>query len=126
MVHNKPIIDAHKVVTCHSMCLRQAVWAASGALRGHCADVYDICWSPDGQGLFSGGVDGSTIIWNVAKVLERHEPTSDCTWQFQRLLICPGVLPSLPHDVHESAHLLGRLMRISGGLHIVETTPAIP
>ncbi|KAL1525958.1 hypothetical protein AB1Y20_020784 [Prymnesium parvum] len=45
----------------------QPTWVAIGALRGHCADVYDLCWSPDAECLFSGGVDGSSIVWNVAK-----------------------------------------------------------
>ena len=42
-------------------------WAAVCALRGHCADVYDLAWSPRAESLFSGGVDGSTIVWNIAK-----------------------------------------------------------
>ena len=42
-------------------------WGACCALRGHCSDVYDLCWSPDESGLVSGGVDGTCILWNVPK-----------------------------------------------------------
>ncbi|KAL3926270.1 MAG: hypothetical protein SGPRY_003376 [Prymnesium sp.] len=45
----------------------EPIWVNIGALRGHCADIYDLCWSPDAEGLFSGGVDGSSIVWNVNK-----------------------------------------------------------
>ena len=54
----------------------QSTWAATGALRGHCSDVYDMCWSPDAQSLFSGGVDGTTIVWNVPKARRASEPSS--------------------------------------------------
>ena len=47
-------------------------WAAFSALRGHTSDVYDLCWSPDGARLFSGCVDGTCIVWDMAtlKVLQ--------------------------------------------------------
>ena len=53
-------------------------WAAVCALRGHCDDVYDLCWSPRGEALFSGGVDGTTIVWNIekakpAQIVREHE-----------------------------------------------------
>ena len=35
--------------------------------RGHLEDVYDICWSPDGNNLISGSVDNSAIIWDSTK-----------------------------------------------------------
>ena len=35
--------------------------------RGHIEDVYDLCWSPDGNNLISGSVDNSAIIWDVMK-----------------------------------------------------------
>lgn len=37
--------------------------------RGHLEDVYDICWSPDGNNLISGSVDNSAIIWDSTKGL---------------------------------------------------------
>ena len=35
--------------------------------RGHIEDVYDLCWSPDGNNLISGSVDNSAIIWDIVK-----------------------------------------------------------
>ena len=35
--------------------------------RGHIEDVYDLCWSPDGNSLISGSVDNSAIIWDIVK-----------------------------------------------------------
>lgn len=42
-------------------------WTSHKALRGHLEDVYDLCWSPDGNSLISGSVDNSAIIWDIAK-----------------------------------------------------------
>ena len=53
-------------------------WGPVCALRGHCEDVYDLCWAPRAESLFSGGVDGSTIVWNIGKakpaqIVREHE-----------------------------------------------------
>lgn len=42
-------------------------WTFHKSLRGHLEDVYDICWSPDGNNLISGSVDNSAIIWDSTK-----------------------------------------------------------
>ena len=42
-------------------------WAVVCALRGHSADIYGLAWSPRGDSLFTGGVDGTTIVWNLSK-----------------------------------------------------------
>lgn len=42
-------------------------WTFQKALRGHIEDVYDLCWSPDGNNLISGSVDNSAIIWDIVK-----------------------------------------------------------
>jgi len=42
-------------------------WTFHKALRGHIEDVYDLCWSPDGNNLISGSVDNSAIIWDIVK-----------------------------------------------------------
>ena len=47
-------------------------------LGGHGCDVYDLCWSPSGERLFSGCVDGSCIVWDAAtkkklQVISDHE-----------------------------------------------------
>ena len=42
-------------------------WGPICALRGHSSEVYDLAWSPSGTSLFSGAVDGNTIIWDIEK-----------------------------------------------------------
>jgi chromatin assembly factor 1 subunit B len=37
-------------------------------LRGHTADVYDLCWSPDSKYILSGAVDRTARVWDVARV----------------------------------------------------------
>ena len=56
----------------------QTEWAPVCVLRGHCEDVYDLAWSPRADSLFSGCVDGSSIVWNLNKAkpmqtLREHE-----------------------------------------------------
>ncbi|TPP67766.1 Chromatin assembly factor 1 subunit B, partial [Fasciola gigantica] len=46
-------------------------WVPCRSLRRHLEDIYDLCWSPDGQALISGSVDHSVIIWQL-----NLEPTS--------------------------------------------------
>ena len=46
---------------------QQKEWSIVCMLRGHCADVYDLAWSPRADALFSGCVDGTSIVWNVGK-----------------------------------------------------------
>ena len=42
-------------------------WAPACVMRGHCQDVYDLAWSPRGDSLLSGCVDGTVIVWNIAE-----------------------------------------------------------
>ncbi|XP_050726843.1 chromatin assembly factor 1 subunit B-like isoform X1 [Eriocheir sinensis] len=42
-------------------------WTIWKMLRGHLEDVYDLCWSPCSQFLFTGAVDNTAILWDVAK-----------------------------------------------------------
>lgn len=37
--------------------------------RGHIEDVYDICWTRDGNFLVSGSVDNTAIMWDINKGL---------------------------------------------------------
>ena len=43
-------------------------------LHGHAEWVYSVAFSPDGQTLASGGVDGMVMLWDVARGLPRGEP----------------------------------------------------
>jgi hypothetical protein len=40
-------------------------WRQAGSLRGHCDDVLDVSWSPDGSALASGGVENAVFVWDV-------------------------------------------------------------
>ncbi len=40
-------------------------WCQAGSLRGHCDDVLDLAWAPDGSALASGGVENAVFVWNV-------------------------------------------------------------
>ena len=51
-------------------------WAAVGVLRGHTADVHALTWSPSADGLFSGDVSGTTIVWNL-KTAKPHQIVTD-------------------------------------------------
>lgn len=35
--------------------------------RGHLEDVYDICWTSDGNYMASASVDNTAIMWDVNK-----------------------------------------------------------
>lgn len=59
------------------------------ALRGHSSDVYDLAWAPTSASLFSGGVDGSTIVWNIEKakpaqtLYDHHNYVQGVSWDPQ-------------------------------------------
>lgn len=38
--------------------------------RGHVGDVYDICWTRDGNFMVSGAVDNTAIMWDINKGLQ--------------------------------------------------------
>lgn len=40
--------------------------------RGHIEDVYDICWTRDGNFMVSGSVDNTAIMWDINKGLLIH------------------------------------------------------
>ncbi|XP_043927968.1 chromatin assembly factor 1 subunit B-like [Protopterus annectens] len=47
--------------------LNKENWTVVKSLRGHIEDVYDICWTADGNNLVSGSVDNTAIMWDVNK-----------------------------------------------------------
>ena len=66
--------------------------AAARALR----DVYDLSWSPSGGA--PGSVDGSCIVWNIAKAkpqqaMRDHEHPSGVAWD-----PCDGFVVSVSSD----------------------------
>ncbi|XP_069492213.1 chromatin assembly factor 1 subunit B [Ambystoma mexicanum] len=42
-------------------------WTVFKTLRGHLEDVYDICWTLDGNYMASASVDNTAIMWDVNK-----------------------------------------------------------
>ncbi|KAM4559254.1 chromatin assembly factor 1 subunit B isoform 1-T2 [Odontesthes bonariensis] len=47
--------------------LNKESWSVVKTLRGHIEDVYDICWTGDGNSMVSGSVDNTAIMWDVNK-----------------------------------------------------------
>ncbi|KAL2310326.1 hypothetical protein Nmel_001974 [Mimus melanotis] len=47
--------------------LNKENWAVVKTLRGHLEDVYDICWTSDGNYMASASVDNTAIMWDVNK-----------------------------------------------------------
>lgn len=50
------------------------IWALNhvffcSVVRGHIEDVYDICWTRDGNCMISGSVDNTAIMWDIKKGL---------------------------------------------------------
>lgn len=48
------------------LCSRSLSLSVFLLFSGHLADIYDLCWSPDGTMIISGSVDNQTLIWDVA------------------------------------------------------------
>ncbi|XP_030055541.1 chromatin assembly factor 1 subunit B [Microcaecilia unicolor] len=47
--------------------LNKENWTVIKSLRGHLEDVYDICWTLDGNYMASASVDNTAIMWDVSK-----------------------------------------------------------
>ncbi|VEN63583.1 unnamed protein product [Callosobruchus maculatus] len=47
-------------------------WIVYKVLRGHKEDIYDLSWSVDGTKLFSGSVDNTAVLWDLAKGQMQH------------------------------------------------------
>ncbi|XP_056281780.1 chromatin assembly factor 1 subunit B [Pseudoliparis swirei] len=47
--------------------LNKESWSVVKTLRGHIEDVYDICWTRDGNSMVSGSLDNTAIMWDVNK-----------------------------------------------------------
>ncbi|XP_076015331.1 chromatin assembly factor 1 subunit B-like [Genypterus blacodes] len=77
-------------------------WSVFKTLRGHIEDVYDICWTRDGNSMVSGSVDNTAIMWDVNKgqklcMLNDHKSyVQGVTWdplgQYVATLSCDRVM----------------------------------
>ncbi|XP_069058634.1 chromatin assembly factor 1 subunit B [Pleurodeles waltl] len=77
-------------------------WTVVKTLRGHLEDVYDICWTLDGNYMASASVDNTAIMWDVNKgqkvsIFNEHKSyVQGVTWdplgQFIATLSCDRVM----------------------------------
>ncbi|XP_071429887.1 chromatin assembly factor 1 subunit B isoform X2 [Pithys albifrons albifrons] len=82
--------------------LNKENWAVVKTLRGHLEDVYDICWTSDGNYMASASVDNTAIMWDVTKgqkvwIFDEHKSyVQGVTWdplgQYIATLSCDRVL----------------------------------
>lgn len=82
--------------------LNKESWTVVKTLRGHIEDVYDICWTRDGNFMVSGSVDNTAIMWDISKgqklsILNDHKSyVQGVTWdpqgQYIATLSCDRVL----------------------------------
>ncbi|XP_039912887.1 chromatin assembly factor 1 subunit B isoform X2 [Hirundo rustica] len=82
--------------------LNKENWAVVKTLRGHLEDVYDICWTSDGNFMASASVDNTAIMWDVSKgqkvsIFNEHKSyVQGVTWdplgQYIATLSCDRVL----------------------------------
>ncbi|EMP27844.1 Chromatin assembly factor 1 subunit B [Chelonia mydas] len=82
--------------------LNKENWTVIKTLRGHLEDVYDICWTPDGNCMASASVDNTAIMWDVNKgqkvsIFNEHKSyVQGITWdpvgQYIATLSCDRVL----------------------------------
>ncbi|KAK2839890.1 hypothetical protein Q5P01_013630 [Channa striata] len=82
--------------------LNKESWSVVKTLRGHIEDVYDICWTRDGNSMVSGSVDNTAIMWDINKgqklcILNDHKSyVQGVTWdplgQYVATLSCDRVM----------------------------------
>ncbi|XP_048397459.1 chromatin assembly factor 1 subunit B [Stegostoma tigrinum] len=82
--------------------LNKENWTVLRTLRGHIEDVYDICWTLDGNYMVSGSVDNTAIMWDVNKgvklsIFNEHKSyVQGVTWdplgQYIATLSCDRVM----------------------------------
>ena len=69
-------------------------WIAYATLNGQGQDIYDICWSPNGDYLCTGLTDHSIQIWDVSQskcvrsIMEHTHFVQGVCWNFQGDNIC--------------------------------------
>ncbi|XP_069009678.1 chromatin assembly factor 1 subunit B [Embiotoca jacksoni] len=82
--------------------LNKESWSVVKTLRGHIEDVYDVCWTRDGNFMVSGSVDNTAIMWDINKgqklcILNDHKSyVQGVTWdplgQYVATLSCDRVM----------------------------------
>lgn len=80
-----------------ALCTQGAVWLAGGVagevlgepLAGHGSWITSLAWTPDGQTLASGSMDGSLILWDAATRQMRGGPWQGPAWGLYALEFSP-------------------------------------
>ncbi|KAE8299229.1 Chromatin assembly factor 1 subunit B [Larimichthys crocea] len=82
--------------------LNKESWSVVKTLRGHIEDVYDVCWTRDGNFMVSGSVDNTAVMWDINKgqklcILNDHKSyVQGVTWdplgQYVATLSCDRVM----------------------------------
>lgn len=83
--------------------------------RGHIEDVYDICWTRDGNFMVSGSVDNTAIMWDINKGLWLHTHTLSVLFFLSRyfdflsvmMLVCrtEAFYREWPQELRAGGHL---------------------
>ncbi|XP_067848479.1 chromatin assembly factor 1 subunit B [Heptranchias perlo] len=99
---NKDIKESEQNLFEEDAQLNKENWTVLKTLRGHIEDVYDICWTTDGNYMVSGSVDNTAIMWDVNKgaklsIFNEHKSyVQGVTWdplgQYIATLSCDRVM----------------------------------
>ncbi|XP_043557171.1 chromatin assembly factor 1 subunit B [Chiloscyllium plagiosum] len=99
---NKDIKESEQNLFEEDAQLNKENWTVLKTLRGHIEDVYDICWTLDGNHMVSGSVDNTAIMWDVNKgaklsIFNEHKSyVQGVTWdplgQYIATLSCDRVM----------------------------------
>ncbi|XP_008273838.1 chromatin assembly factor 1 subunit B [Stegastes partitus] len=103
--------------------LNKESWSVVKTLRGHIEDVYDICWTRDGNFMVSGSVDNTAIMWDINKgqklcILNDHKSyVQGVTWdplgQYIATLSCDRVMRVYSTHTKKKAFCISKMS--SGG-----------
>ncbi|XP_067897249.1 chromatin assembly factor 1 subunit B [Heterodontus francisci] len=99
---NKDVKESEQNLFEEDTQLNKENWTVLKTLRGHIEDVYDICWTTDGNNMVSGSVDNTAIMWDVNKgaklsIFNEHKSyVQGVTWdplgQYIATLSCDRVM----------------------------------
>ncbi|XP_072116047.1 chromatin assembly factor 1 subunit B [Mobula birostris] len=99
---NKDIKEPEQNLLEEDIQLNKENWTVHKTLRGHIEDVYDICWTTDGNHMVSGSVDNTAIMWDIIKgiklsIFNEHKSyVQGVTWdplgQYIATLSCDRVM----------------------------------
>ncbi|KAJ8013154.1 hypothetical protein DPEC_G00050340 [Dallia pectoralis] len=99
--------------------LNKESWSVVKTLRGHIEDVYDICWTRDGNFMVSGSVDNTAIMWDVTKgqklcIFNDHKSyVQGVTWdplgQYVATLSCDRVMRVYSTQSRKKAYSVSKM-----------------